>query len=120
MDVIPGIVSTWFWLKVPVILSMPTMPPRMPMITPVRTIHSRNCVRATRATPMILPNMSSVDFTEETSTSTTRLVFSSMTLDMTMPLNRAINMYRAIARTIDTIMYTSLWEMVSLPSSSTV
>ena len=69
---------------------------------------------------MILPNISSVDFTEETSTSTTRLVFSSMTLDMTMPLNRTMNMYRAMARTIETIMYTSLWEMVSLPSSSTV
>ena len=53
---------------------------------------------------MILPNISSVDFTEETSTSTTRLVFSSMTLDMTMPLNSAMNMYRAIARTIDTII----------------
>ena len=64
----------------PVSLSMPMMPPMMPRIMPVRMIHSRNWVRATRATPMILPNISSVDLTEETSTSTTRLDFSSMTL----------------------------------------
>ena len=43
-----------------------------------------------------------------------------MTLDITMPLKRAMNMYKAIARTIEMIMNTSLWEMVSLPSSSTV
>ena len=96
--------SIWDWSMPPVSLSMPMMPPRMPRIMPVRIIHSRNCVRATRATPMILPNISSVDLTEDTRTSTTRLDFSSMTLFMTMPLKRAMNMYRAMARTIDTIM----------------
>ena len=70
----------------------------------VRTIHSRNWVRATRATPMILPNISSVDFTDDTRTSTTRELFSSMTELMTMPENRAMNIYRAIPRIIDTAM----------------
>ena len=69
---------------------------------------------------MIFPNSSSVALTEDTSTSTTRLDFSSMTLDITMPLKMAMNMYRAMARTMDMIMKTSDWEMVSFPASSTV
>ena len=72
-------------------MSNPTAVPMIPMIAPVSTIQSRNWVKATRATPMIFPNISSVALTEDTRTSTTRLDFSSMTLVMTMPQNRAMN-----------------------------
>ena len=58
----------------------------------VRAIQSTNWVRATRAIPMILPNISSVDFTLDTSTSTTRELFSSITEDITDPPNKAMNM----------------------------
>ena len=44
------------------------------------------------AMPIILPNMSSVALTELMSTSTTRLDFSSITDDITMPPNTAMNM----------------------------
>ena len=113
-------ICAWSPSMEPLSLSNPIIPPKMPIITPVRRIQSRNWVRATRATPMIFPNSSSVALTEDTSTSTTRLDFSSMTLDMTMPLKMAMNMYRAMARTMDMIMKTSDWEMVSFPASSTV
>ena len=61
------------------------------MIT-VSTIHRKNCVRATRATPIILPNMRSTAWTDEMSTSTTREDFSSMTLCITMEPNMVMNM----------------------------
>ena len=64
----------------------------IPTKIPVSRIHSRNCVRATRATPIILPNISSLAFTEDTSTSTTRELFSSITELMTIPEKRAMNM----------------------------
>ena len=53
----------------------------LPMVasTPVSTIHSRNCVKPTRAMPTILPIISWKGFTELMSTSTMRLVFSSIT-----------------------------------------
>ena len=64
----------------------------MPIMTaPERTIHRMNWVRATSATPMILPNISSVELTDETSTSTTLEDFSSMTLFITIPLKSAMN-----------------------------
>ena len=66
----------------------------MPSIRPPRiTIQMANCVRATRATPMILPIISSNDETLETMTSTMRLVFSSMTPRITMEPNMKTNMY---------------------------
>ena len=61
-------------------------------MTRVRAIQMKNCVRATRATPMILPIISSTLLTEETITSTTRLLFSSMTLRMTIVPNMKTNM----------------------------
>ena len=45
----------------------------------VSTIQSANCVRVTRLTPIILPNISCIGLTDETMTSTMRLVFSSIT-----------------------------------------
>ena len=88
----------------PMILSLPRMPPATPMSISVRSIHSRNCVRATKATPIILPNMSSVAFTEDMSTSTTRELFSSMTELITMPENRAMNKYSAMPRIMERAM----------------
>ena len=70
----------------------PKAAPPMPTIASVSTIHSANWVRATRATPMILPNIRSMLFTDDTSTSTTRELFSSITEPITMPLNIAMNM----------------------------
>ncbi len=70
----------------------------------VRTIQRKNWVRATRATPTILPNIRSIALTEEISTSTTRLVFSSMTLDITWPPNIIMNIQIMMPRSIDTIM----------------
>ena len=77
--------------SMPIILSLPIIPAATASSSSVSRIHSRNCVRATSATPMILPNMSSVALTLDTSTSTTRELFSSMTELITMPENRAIN-----------------------------
>ena len=71
-------------------------------MTRVRTIQSRNWVKATKATPMILPNISSVALAEEISTSTTRLDFSSMTLDMTIPPNIVMNIKIKTPRIIET------------------
>ena len=76
----------------------------MPMMATDSTIQSRNCVRATRAMPMILPNISSVALTELTSTSTTRLAFSSITLDITMPPKSVMNMNRKMPRIMETAM----------------
>ena len=64
----------------------------------------KNWVKATRATPMILPNIRSTAFTEEISTSTTLLDFSSMTLDMTCPPNIMMNIQMMIPRSMETIM----------------
>ena len=75
----------------PRMLPKPQIPPTMPTIIPVRRIQSRNWVRATMATPIIYPNISSVDLTDDTRTSTTRLDFSSMTLVITIPQNIAMN-----------------------------
>ena len=75
-----------------IILSNPMNEETPVTITAVSTIQRKNWVRATHATPMILPNMSSVAFTDDTSTSTTRLAFSSITLCMTIPENIAMNM----------------------------
>ena len=71
---------------------VPAMPPTTARISNVRAIHMKNWVRATNATPIILPKRSSVALTDETRTSTTRLDFSSITLDITMPQNIDMNM----------------------------
>ena len=84
--------------------SKPPKAEKPPTRTRVRIIHRKNWVRATQATPMIFPNMSSVAFTEETSTSTTLLAFSSMTLCITIPENMAMNMYMMMDRTIEMII----------------
>ena len=89
-------------------------------MTAVSMIHSRNWVSATQATPMILPNISSVALTEETSTSTTLLAFSSMTLCITIPENIATKKYMIIERTSDMIIYTSDDVIFSSPSSPSV
>ncbi|CDC63697.1 unknown [Bacteroides sp. CAG:770] len=70
---------------------VPKIPPTTARIRIVNAIHIKNCVNATMATPIIFPKSSSVAFTEETSTSTTRLDFSSMTLDITIPQNMEMN-----------------------------
>ena len=85
-------------------LSRPRIPPATPISISVSRIHSRNCVRATRATPIILPNISSVALTEDMSTSTTRELFSSITELITMPENRAMNIYSAMPRIMDRAM----------------
>ena len=85
----------------PMILSLPTMPMAMPRSIRVRRIQRTNWVTATRATPMIFPNISSVAFTEDISTSTTRELFSSMTELITIPENRAMNIYRAMPRIME-------------------
>ena len=78
------------WL-LPIIESKPMIPPTAETITPVSTIQRRNWVKATAATPTILPNISSVALTLETKTSTTLLDFSSITEDITIPENIAMN-----------------------------
>ena len=59
----------------------------------VRNTHIRNCVSPTRAIPIIFPIISSEGFTEETITSTTRLVFSSITPLMTCDPKMNTSMY---------------------------
>ena len=88
--------------------------------TTERTIHSMNWVRATRATPMILPNIRSTAFTEEIRTSTTLLFFSSMTLDITCPPNITMNIQMMMPSSIETIMYIPDSLTDSLPSSPRV
>ena len=58
----------------------------------VRTTQMKNWVRATLATPRILPIIRSKGLTEETMTSTILLDFSLMTLVMTMLPNMVTNM----------------------------
>ena len=58
--------------------------------------------------------------TEDTSTSTTRLDFSSMTLCITMAENITMNMYIMIESTRDMIIYTSDDVIFSSPESSSV
>ena len=89
-------------------------------ITTVSTIQRKNCVRATHATPIIFPNMSSVALTDETSTSTTLLDFSSITLCITIPVNIAMNMYIIMESTREMIIYTSEEVIFSSPSASSV
>ena len=76
----------------------------MLMMATDSTIQSRNCVSATSAMPMILPNISSVDLTELTSTSTTRLAFSSITELITMLPNIVTKMNRKMPSTMDTML----------------
>ena len=70
--------------------------------------------------PMILPNISSVDLTEDTRTSTTRLCFSSITADITMLPNIVTNMKMMIPSTMEMMEYTPASDIFSLPLSSTV
>ena len=104
----------------PAMESKPTKEPTPSTSTAVSTTQRRNCVRATQATPIILPNISSVAFTEDTSTSTTRLDFSSMTLCITIAENIAMNIYIIMESTSDIIMYTSEEVIFSSPESSSV
>ena len=104
----------------PIRLSSPTKAETPPTRTTVRRIHRKNCVSATQATPMIFPNISSVAFTEDTSTSTTLLAFSSMTLCITIPVNIAMNIYIMMERIIDMIIYTSEDVIFSSPDSPRV
>ena len=67
---------------------------------------------------MIFPNMSSVDFTEEMSTSTILLDFSSITLLITIPENIAMNIYMMVERIRDMIIVTSVEVTLSSPSAS--
>ena len=90
----------------------------MPTRAPASITQRKNWVRATRATPMIFPNMSSVDFTEEMSTSTILLDFSSITLLITIPENIAMNIYMMVERIRDMIIVTSVEVTLSSPSAS--
>ena len=63
------------------------MLPATPTIMRVRMTQSRNWVRPTRARPMILPIMSWKGLTDDTMTSTMRLVFSSITPRITCEPN---------------------------------
>ena len=63
------------------------------IITTVSTIQIKNCVRATAATPRILPIISWKGLTEEIITSTILVVFSSITLLITILPNIKINIY---------------------------
>ncbi|CDD16662.1 unknown [Alistipes sp. CAG:435] len=69
---------------------------------------------------MILPNIRSMALTDEISTSTTLLVFSSMTLDITCPPNIMMNIQMMMPRSMEMIMYIPDSETVSLPFSSIV
>ncbi len=69
---------------------------------------------------MIFPNIRSMAFTDEIRTSTTRLVFSSMTLDITCPPNIIMNIQMTMPSSMEMIMYTPDSEIVSLPLSSKV
>ena len=62
--------------------------------------------------------MSSVDFTEEMSTSTILLDFSSITLLITIPENIAMNIYMMVERIRDMIIVTSVEVTLSSPSAS--
>ena len=77
-------------------------------------------MRATQATPIIFPNISSVALTLEISTSTTLLAFSSMTEDITIPENIAMNIYITIPRSIETIIFNSAESSFAFPESSMV
>ena len=91
-----------------------------PTMAPVSRIQSRNCVKATSAIPMILPNISSVAFTELMRTSTTLLDFSSMTADITIAPNIVMKMKMKMPSTILKMEFTLASLIFSLPASSRV
>ena len=113
---VPGIIPLWLWA----IWSKPITLPATVIMARVSTTQSRNWVRATQATPIIFPNISSVALTLEINTSTTLLAFSSMTEDITIPENIAMNIYITIPRSIETIIFNSAESSFAFPESSMV